>query len=62
MERVDIVWAPLVRGAGLTLARPKAPHIARRALSRVALAPPAHDHTNAYYAAEVQSIFEPRRA
>src|ERR1700674_2262955 len=30
MERVDIVWAPLVRGVGMTLARPKAPQIAGR--------------------------------
>ena len=50
--------------AALTLARPKAPHIARRALS---VSPGGHVHrpapySNASFAAELQSIFEPRRA
>ena len=41
MERVAWYWAPLVRASVLTFARPKAPHIARRALR---VSPGGHVH------------------
>jgi len=64
MERVDIVWAPLVRGAGIDARTTQSP--AHREASPECFTgwpcPPAGTHSNASFAAEVQSIFEPRRA
>src|SRR6202023_3073545 len=64
MERVDIVWAPLVRGAGIDARTTQSP--AHREASPKCFTgwpcPPAGTHSNASFAAEVQSIFEPRRA
>src|ERR1700738_2231676 len=64
MERVDIVWAPLVRGAGIGARTTQSP--AHREASPKCFTgwpcPPADPHSNASFAAEVQSIFEPRRA
>src|ERR1700730_8512134 len=57
MERVDIVWAPLVRGAGIDARTTQSP--AHREASPECLTgwpcPPAGTHTNASFAAEVQS-------
>src|ERR1700732_2938608 len=62
MERVDIVWAPLVRGAGIDARTTQSP--AHREASPECFTgwpcPPAGTHSNASFAAEVQSIFEPR--
>src|SRR6202040_708585 len=60
MERVDIVWAPLVRGVGIDARTTQGP--AHRGASLPRRNPPASTHSNASFAAEVQSIFEPRRA
>jgi hypothetical protein len=64
MERVDIVWAPLVRGAGIDARTTQSP--AHREASPKCFTrwpcPPAGTHSNASFAAEVQWIFEPRRA
>jgi hypothetical protein len=59
MEGVDIFRLRWFAAPDLTLARPKAPQIAGRALQWAALAWPAHDDTSAYYAAEVQSVLRP---
>jgi hypothetical protein len=63
MERVDIVWAPLVRGAGIDARTTQSP--AHREASPKCFTgwpcPPAGTHSNASFAAEVQTIFEPRR-
>src|ERR1700674_5842023 len=63
MERADIVWAPLVRGAGIDARTTQSP--AHREASPKCFTgwpcPPAGTHSNASFAAEVQSIFEPRR-
>ena len=48
MEGVDIFRLRWFAALDLTLARPKAPQIAGRALQWAALARPAHDDTNAY--------------
>src|ERR1700730_5206286 len=58
MEGVDIFQAPLVRGAGLDARTTPSP-ANRGASPWAALARPAHDDTNAYYAAEVQSVLRP---
>src|ERR1019366_4316537 len=59
MEGVDIFRLRRFAAPDLTLARSKAPQIAGRALQWAALPRPAHDDTNAYYAAEVQSVLRP---
>jgi hypothetical protein len=60
MERVGMVWAPLVRGAGIDARttqspanRGASPHCTGGQPSR-----PGNAHSNAYYAAEVQSNSE----
>src|SRR3984893_12682465 len=57
MERVDIVWAPLVRGAGIDARTTQSP--AHREASPKCFTgwpcPPAGTHSNASFAAEVQS-------
>src|ERR1700680_3794552 len=63
MERVDIVWAPLVRGAGIDARTTQSP--AHREASPECftgwLCPPAGTHSNASFAAAVQSILRPRQ-
>src|ERR1700732_5207571 len=58
---VDIFRLRWFAAPDLTLARPKAPQIARRALPCAdgGPNPPADAHSNAYYAAEVQSVLLP---
>src|SRR5256885_17073058 len=57
MERVDIVWAPLVRGAGIDARTTQSP--AHREASPKCFTgwpcPPAGTHSNASFAAEVQT-------
>src|SRR5580704_14186703 len=59
MERVDIVWAPLIRGAGIGARTTQSP--AHREASPECFTgwpcPPAGTHSNASFAAEVKSIF-----
>jgi len=64
MEKVDIVWAPLVRGAGIDARTTQSPahREARPKCFTGWPCPPAGTHSNASFAAEVQSIFERRRS
>src|ERR1700736_332665 len=61
MEGVDIFRLRWFAAPDLTLARPKAPQIAGRAppCADGGPNPPADAHSNAYYAAEVQSVLRP---
>ena len=58
METVDIVWAPLVRGAGLDARTTQSPahREARPKCFTGWPCPPAGTHSNASIAAEVQSV------